>query len=166
MVFGLTGYVVYDKVFVTEEENTNYQEDNSQDVSLPKWVNYLISFDLTLTESIWDTEDNECKFENVSISTYDLEKILVELSTKNLTKDYYGDISPSGTVCSDRFKLKYGDNTISLESGGVVWVDDSMLSNRLDLDVDNTDGSSNSVNYVYRFDVDFATLINNYKVNK
>ena len=156
LVIGLTGYIVYDKVLSTKSANNL---NNNEDSDLSKWVNYLSQYDLTLTRSVWNSDKDECNFEKATIASSDVKKIIVELSSKEITKNYYGNNPPAGTICSDRYKLEYNNTNISLESDGVMWVTDQNLINKLDLDVDNFVGASNGGEFVYLFDVDFAEII-------
>lgn len=154
------GFLLYT---VLSDNSSSVGDSNSQlsgDDRLPEWITYLSGFDLTLTKSVWSND--QCNFEKISISSDDINKVFQKLSTSKITKYYYDDMPPTGTVCSNRFKLEYGANSISLEENGIVWVNDTTLSNKLDLVVNNTQGSGKG-DYVYRFDVDFAEVINNIK---
>ena len=168
VVFGLSGYIVYDKILSDNKENDkaltdNKENDNKENdnIKLSEWAIYLNNYELILTESVWNNDADECEFSKVSITSDNIKKVFAELSNKKITKKYYGDMPPTGTICSNRYKLQYGKNSISLEDGGVVWVNDDTLSSKLDLDVDSVVGT-NTGGYVYLFDVDFAELISKY----
>ena len=63
----------------------------------------------------------EIKVANVE---FNVKEIINELSSKKITKYYYGSFPPTGTVCSDRYMLEYDGNRISLEASGYMWVND------------------------------------------
>jgi len=189
LVLGLSGYIVYDKVLNTEDGNTNYRDNNNQNdgnevdnnnqdvnienIVLPEWVNYLTGFDLVLTESVYDHNKNECVDEKVSISQSDLKKVLAELSTKELTKNYYGSMPPVGSACNGLFRLTYGENSIQFQITGDFSTNDKVLDSKLDLDINGTwyqkdykqfDG------YAYYFPLfeegELTTIVNKYRTNK
>ena len=145
--------------------NINNNDTNNEEKNSKEWVNYLKSKNVVVKTSVWNSEKEECEFNSVSISSEDIKEIIDELSTNKITKYYYGNFPPTGTICSDRFTLEYENNKISLEADGYVWVNDDILSNKIDLDVDNTTYADNYTedSYVYKFDVNFADVFNNYK---
>ena len=155
------GFLVYKLLSNNSNNNSGVDEDfNNESTNFPEWVTYLTDYDLTLTKSVWSNE--QCNFVEVNISSDDIDKVIQKLSTSKITKYYYGDMPPTGTVCSDRYQLKFGDKSISLEADGIAWVKDTTLSSKLDLVVSATQGSGQG-DYVYRFDVNFADVINNIK---
>jgi hypothetical protein len=147
------------------EENENVNDTNNEENNSKEWVNYLKSKNVVVKTSVWNSEKDECEFNSVSISSEDINKIIDKLSTNKITKYYYGNVPPTGTICSDRFTLEYENNKISLDADGYVWVNDDILFNKIDLDVDNTTYADNYTedSYVYKFDVNFADVFNNYK---
>lgn len=156
---GESGYAEY------SINNKKFEEEliNKYQTKTIEWINYLNQYNLTLIGSVWNADKNECVFEKTSISSSDVKKIIDELSSQTITKYYYGNNPPTGTVCSDRYKITYNNNNVSLESDGIMWVNDQNLIKKLDLDVDNKIGSTGE--FVYQFDVDFAEIIRKY-INK
>ena len=142
-------------ISLTNKDNNNNNE----------WVTYLKSKDINIKTSVWNSEKEECEFNSISITTENIKEIINKLSSSKITKYYYGNNPPVGTVCSDRFQLEYENNKINLEADGYMWIEDDILSNKIDLDVDNTIYEDNYTkeNYVYKFDIDFANIFNNYK---
>ena len=189
LVLGLSCYIVYDKALTAEDGNTNYQDNNNQNagnkvdnnnqdidienVVLPEWANYLSGFDLVLTESVYDHTKNECVDEKVSISQSDLKKVLAELSTKKLYKNYYGSMPPVGSACNGLFSLTYGKNSIQFQIEGSFWTNDKVLDSKFDLDLDDTwynDDYKQFDGYAYAFrtfeDGELTTIVNKYRTNK
>ena len=161
-----TGTISFKSDKVNDNEvNENVNDTNNEENNSKEWVNYLKSKNVVVKTSVWNSEKDECEFNSVSISSEDINKIIDKLSTNKITKYYYGNFPPTGTICSDRFTLEYENNKISLEADGYVWVNDDILSNKIDLDVDNTTYADNYTedSYVYKFDVNFADVFNNYK---
>ena len=159
--FVVGGLLVYNFTFKNANSNESLEEIENKE--LPEWAKYLEGFNLVLTESVWNQEKEECQFEKISISSNNFKKILNELSSANITKYYYGGNPPTGTICSERYKVEYGNNSISLEADGIAWVTDKTLSDKLDLTITDTNGTGD---YVYKFNIDFASVINKYKTTK
>lgn len=157
----------YDQTVVKNTLNNNENEET------PEWVNYLAGFDLVLTESVYDHNKNECVNEKVSISQSDLKKVLAELSTKKLYKNYYGSMPPVGSACNGLFRLTYGKNSIQFQIEGSFWSNDKVLDSKLDLDLDDTwynDDYKQFDGYAYAFrtfeEGELTKIVNKYRTNK
>lgn len=129
------------------------------------WVDYLNIKNITIKNSVWNSEKEECHFEKNSMSSDDISRFIEQLANSKITKHYYGDVPPTGTVCSNRFTLEYENNKIGLESDGYVWISDDVLSSKIDLDVDDVTYAEGTTGgeYVCKFDVNFAEIIDNYR---
>ena len=130
----------------TENKNEHLtgNENNTTD-----WINYLTNQNLTLTKSVWDNAKDECVYKKIELSTNDIKTLLTEFNKNKITKYYYGTTPPTGTTCSDRYKIEYNNKTINLESDGIMWVNDDALSSKIDLEVDETTGTVSN-EYVYK----------------
>ena len=154
LILGVSGYVLYDKVFDKDVDNI----EGTEYIAESHFLNYLTEFDLVLNKAVWNNVTNECKFNEISISKSDINKLLTELSTKKLIRKYYGDTAPAGADCLGKY-----DNSVIIDSDGIIWSDDNLLLEKLSLDMDAMVDLTAGKNYIYQFDVDFATIINNMK---
>ena len=149
---------------VTNNNTATDVENNNNGTNIKGWVNYLKNKNIIVKTSAWDSTKDVCEFNTVYIDSEDINKIIDKLSTTKITKYYYGSFPPVGTVCSDRFILEYENHKIRLEADGYIWIDDDLLSNKIDLDVDITNYADNYTedSYVYKFDANFADIFNQY----
>lgn len=164
------GFVLYKLSTNTSNTNIGNQQNNNghlngNENTSSQWIDYLVTQNLTLTKSIWDTEKDECTYVKVDITKDNMQKMLNKLNESTITKYYYGTNPPAGTICSNNYRLEYGNKTINLETDGIMWVDDSNLSNKIDLAVDNFSGTISN-EYVYQFAANFDSVINNYVTSK
>lgn len=145
---------------ISFNDNSN---DDVVDNGNKDWVDYLKTKNIVVKASEYNSQNNECEFKDISLSFNDVKEIINELSSKKITKYYYGSFPPTGTICSDRYMLEYDGNRISLEASGYMWVNDDNLSNKIDLDVDNVDYAEGAdyTSYVYKFDTEFKDIIDN-----
>lgn len=159
-----TGTISFKSNNLDNDDNNENISDNTEKND-KSWIDYLNSKNIVVKTSVWNLEKEDCEFKVVDISSEDFKKIVDDLSNIKITKYYYGN-PPTGTICSDRFTLEYDNNKIWLEADGYVWIDDNILSNKIDLDVDNITYADNYTEdgYVYKFDVDFANIFNS-KIN-
>jgi len=154
LVVSVFGYFIYNK-FNLKSVDTNYDE----------WVEYLNKQDLIIKSSVWNSDAEQCEFEIMFLSNDDIKNVVNNLSTQKITKYYYGSVPTTGTICSDRFLIEYGDNKLNLESDGSAWINDENLISKLDLVVDETiyADDANNDNFVYIFENGFVSVFNEYK---
>lgn len=156
---------------ITENDNNENIEDNSDKIMYyglenKDWIDYLKNKNVVVKMSEYNYEKDECQYKNISLSSDQIKKIIDELSLTKITKSYYG-IYPGGSVCSGNFKLEYDGINIEFDSSGNMWVDDDILSDKMDLDIDYVEyrfgAEENDYAYVYKFDIEFKDIIDEYR---
>lgn len=129
-----------------------------------EWVNYLNQFDLVLEKSEFNYDKDECEYKALPISKDIINDILNVVSSKRLTKYYYGSFPPTSSVCNNNFILKYGNNKLFFYDSGKLSSDDTNLINKLELTVDKiTYAEDSDDKFAYIFDIDVEYFVKNYK---
>lgn len=161
-------------LFATGTINFNANKELTNDKELinaskdAEWVDYLKKQDIVIKTPVWNTEKDECEYKEVSISTENVDKMLDEMSKKQITKYYYGDTPPTGTICSDRVSFVYEEHTVNMDPDGYVWINDDELYTKIALDVDNIFSVDNVYEgiYIYKFEGGLTDIFKSYNIIK
>lgn len=157
------------------DSNNNVVDENNEDNSdkviyygleNKDWIDYLRKKNVVVKMSAYNYEKEECEYNNISLSSDQIVKILDELSLAKITKSYYG-YYPGGWACPGNFKLEYEGINVEFDSSGNMRVYDDILSNKIDLDLDYVEyrfgAEENNYAYFYRLDIKFKDIVDKYR---